>query len=206
MVSDCLLLRRTLSGDTCIELEPSTSAPELQGDSMRFTRAIAIVLIAILLAACANKEEQGTAVGAVAGGLLGSAMGRGNGKIAGALVGAVAGGIVGSAIGRSMDNQDRILAQRAELDAFERGQSGRPVACANPETAVTAKSFQASLTAAAALIAAITPTRFTSTVSPRRCAAQPAAIPTAPGAMSADRPPLAGWTTAGARRRAPVSR
>ena len=133
MVSDCLLLRRTLSGHTCIELEPSTSAPELQGDSMRFTRAIAIVLIPILLAACANKEEQGTAVGAVAGGLLGSAMGRGNGKIAGALVGAVAGGIVGSAIGRSMDNQDRILAQRAELDAFERGQSGRPVAWRNPE-------------------------------------------------------------------------
>ena len=172
---------------------------------MRFTRAIAIVLIPILLAACANKEEQGTAVGAVAGGLLGSAMGRGNGKIAGALVGAVAGGIVGSAIGRSMDQQDRMLAQRAELDAFERGRQGRPVAWRNPENGRYGEVIRASLPPAVAPIAATTPTRFISTVSPRRCAARPAAIPTAPGAMSADRPGR--WRdglTAGARRRAPV--
>lgn len=100
---------------------------------MRFSRAMALALIPLMLAGCSTKEEQGTAVGAVAGGLLGSAMGRGNGKIVGGLVGAVAGGVVGSAIGRSMDQQDRILAQRAERDAFERGESGRPVAWRNPD-------------------------------------------------------------------------
>ena len=47
--------------------------------------------------------------------------------------GLIVGGIVGSEIGRSMDRSDRLLAQRAELDAFERGQSGQTVVWRNPD-------------------------------------------------------------------------
>lgn len=100
---------------------------------MRIVCAVAAVMMAAGTGGCATKQEQGTAVGAVAGGLLGSAVGKGNGKIVGGLVGAVAGGIIGSEIGRSLDQQDRILAQRAEMDALERGQSGRAVAWRNPD-------------------------------------------------------------------------
>ncbi|MDX2155153.1 MAG: RT0821/Lpp0805 family surface protein [Hyphomicrobiaceae bacterium] len=80
-----------------------------------------------------SKADTGLAVGAVAGGIIGSAAGRGSGRIVGAMVGTVVGGIVGSEIGRSMDKQDRMLAERAEFDAFERGPSGRPVRWQNPD-------------------------------------------------------------------------
>lgn len=98
--------------------------------------AVVIVSISVALSGCgpdASKQDTGLAVGAVAGGILGSAAGRGSGRIAGAMIGAVAGGIIGSEIGRSMDRRDRILAQQAEYDAFERGPAGRPVHWQNPE-------------------------------------------------------------------------
>ena len=90
----------------------------------------ATVLIATLaLAGCSGngptKQETGLGIGALAGGLLGSTVGKGGGRVAATIAGAVIGGIVGSEIGRSMDKQDRILAQQAEYDALERGGSGR---------------------------------------------------------------------------------
>ncbi len=102
---------------------------------MRTMRGVAILMLPAMLAVggCANKQEQGTVAGAVAGGLLGSAVGKGNGKIVGGLVGAVAGGIIGSEIGRSLDDRDRMLARQAEMDALERGQSGRSYSWRNPD-------------------------------------------------------------------------
>jgi surface antigen len=96
-----------------------------------------VLLVPALLAACGpegpNKADTGLAVGAITGGLIGHSAGRGNGRAFAAAAGAVVGGILGSEIGRSMDRQDRLLAQRAEFDALERGPSGRPVAWRNPE-------------------------------------------------------------------------
>jgi surface antigen len=80
-----------------------------------------------------TKADTGLAVGAIAGGLLGNTVGKGGGRAAATIVGAVVGGIVGSEIGRSMDEQDRRLAQRAEYDAFESGDDGRPVHWRNPD-------------------------------------------------------------------------
>ncbi len=98
---------------------------------------VAVLAVSLAMAGCGpegpTKSDTGLAVGAVAGGIIGSAAGRGNGRIAGAIVGSVLGGIVGSEIGRSMDEQDRRLAERAEFDAFERGPSGRPVRWQNPD-------------------------------------------------------------------------
>ena len=92
-----------------------------------------IIGLSLPLAGCETKQDQGMVIGAVAGGLLGNSVGRGNGRGAATIVGAVIGGIVGSEIGRSMDKTDRLLAQQAEMDALERGQSGVPVAWRNPD-------------------------------------------------------------------------
>ena len=100
------------------------------------TRIIAAATVLALLGGCgpeASKQDSGLVVGAVAGGVLGNAAGRGGGRPAATIVGAVLGGIVGSEVGRSMDKQDRILAQQAELLALERGQSGVATPWRNPD-------------------------------------------------------------------------
>lgn len=109
--------------------------------SSRFSSLKSMAVVAVLsvgLAACGpdgpNKADTGLAVGAIAGGLLGSAVGKGKGKIAAAAVGAVVGGIVGSEIGRSLDKQDRLLAQRAEYAALESGRSGERTPWRNPDS------------------------------------------------------------------------
>lgn len=99
---------------------------------MRIWRFIAALLIPLGMAACANKEDSGLAVGAVAGGVIGNQFGGGSGKVAATVAGAVIGGIVGSEIGRSMDEEDRRYAQEAEYEAFERGQSGEVRHWRNP--------------------------------------------------------------------------
>ena len=104
---------------------------------MRTSRLVAVAAIGLTLmtglTGCETKQDQGLAVGAIAGGLLGNSVGRGNGRPAATIAGAVIGGIVGSEIGRSMDKTDRLLAERAARDAFERGQTGAPVAWRNPD-------------------------------------------------------------------------
>ncbi len=80
-----------------------------------------------------DKQDTGLVVGAAAGGILGNQVGRGSGKVLATVAGAVIGGIVGSEIGRSMDQQDRILAQQAEMNALERGRSGERIAWRNPD-------------------------------------------------------------------------
>ena len=97
---------------------------------------VAVVAVVAMLSGCgpeASKQDSGLLVGAVAGGLVGNAAGRGGGRPAATVLGAVVGGIVGSQVGRSMDRQDRILAQQAELLALERGESGRPTPWRNPD-------------------------------------------------------------------------
>lgn len=104
---------------------------------MQRSRIFIAALIPILLAGCSgdgpNKSDAGLAVGAVAGGLLGNTIGKGNGRVAATAIGAVIGGIVGSEVGRSMDQQDRMMAQQAEFDALERGQSGVARQWKNPD-------------------------------------------------------------------------
>lgn len=102
-----------------------------------FARAIGAASIALSLAACGpegpSKADTGLAVGALAGGILGNQVGKGGGRVAATAIGAVLGGIVGSEIGRSMDATDRMLAQQAEYEAFERGQSGVVRTWKNPD-------------------------------------------------------------------------
>ena len=54
-----------------------------------------------------------TAVGAVAGGMLGTALFHGHGQWAGIVGGALLGGIVGNQVGQAMDRRDRLNMQSA---------------------------------------------------------------------------------------------
>lgn len=103
----------------------------------RTVTATALALT-VALAGCSgpgapSKSDQGLAVGAVAGGILGNQVGRGSGRVLATVAGAVVGGIVGSEIGRSMDQQDRFLAEQAERRALEQGQSGQRTPWRNPD-------------------------------------------------------------------------
>jgi outer membrane lipoprotein SlyB len=66
-----------------------------------------------LLSGCGmSKRTIGTGAGAVAGGLIGSRFGGGNGQIASTIVGAGAGALAGYAIGGYMDKTDQIEANQ----------------------------------------------------------------------------------------------
>jgi len=73
-----------------------------------------------LIAGCGapgSRQQMGTGIGAVAGGVTGGLLARRN-PVAGAVIGAVAGGIVGGAIGRRLDEEERRqLALASELAA-----------------------------------------------------------------------------------------
>lgn len=60
-----------------------------------------------------NNEDVGVLAGGIAGGLLGSTIGGGNGKILAIAAGSIAGMLIGSSIGRDMDDNDRIRVNRA---------------------------------------------------------------------------------------------
>jgi surface antigen len=106
---------------------------------MAATNCFAAMLAALSLAACSAesgpKEVGGTALGAVAGGLAGNAIGASGGnRVAGTLIGAALGGFVGNRIGASLDDEDKRRAYAAQMQALETGPSGAPVAWRNPDS------------------------------------------------------------------------
>jgi surface antigen len=73
--------------------------------------------------ACSGRDHTGgTILGAIAGGVLGGAVSKGNGV--GIVGGALLGGLAGNAISRDMDCEDRSYAVRAYDDSF-RGRVGQ---------------------------------------------------------------------------------
>jgi len=70
-------------------------------------------------------QDAGALTGAVAGGIVGSALG--NGNIGAVAAGAVVGGLIGNEIGAGLDAQDRRMAMAAETRALEYGRPGTPV-------------------------------------------------------------------------------
>src|SRR5262249_50464849 len=106
---------------------------------MSFVRLFAAALVALSMAACAGtpetgqgpKENTGTLVGAVAGGLRGGGTGE---RIGGGLAGAGTGGLIGNRIGAGMDDDDKRRAYAAQMQALESGKSGVAVAWKNPDS------------------------------------------------------------------------
>lgn len=99
--------------------------------------ATALVISTLFMAACSgsfNKQDSGTVLGALAGGILGNQVGKGKGKVLATVAGAVVGGIVGSEIGKALDENDRRAAAEAEYYALEKGQSGDGTPWRNPDS------------------------------------------------------------------------
>ena len=118
---------------------------------MRRDQILVLAFIALGVAACASgngpREAGGTAAGAVTGGFIGAALGRGpGGRVAGALAGAALGGFLGNRIRAALDDDDRRRAYEAQIQALETGPSGAPVAWRNPDRDATAMSCPAPLT------------------------------------------------------------
>jgi surface antigen len=86
---------------------------------MKKARLIALSALisgALMLTGCQNqptKEEQAGLVGAIAGGLLGSQVGDGKGRMAAIMAGTIIGHHMGSSVGRTMDEVDRMKANQA---------------------------------------------------------------------------------------------
>lgn len=81
-------------------------------------------LLSISLVGCQNMSNQdvGVLTGGVAGGLLGSTIGKGSGQVLAIAAGTIAGAVIGGSIGRNMDQTDRLRMNAA----LERAPVGKP--------------------------------------------------------------------------------
>ncbi len=104
---------------------------------MRYISLIITFIAAINLAACSStggtKQTIGGLTGAALGGLLGSQFGSGKGQLAATGAGVLIGGLIGSEIGRSMDELDRMKANRAIVSAYS-APLGETIRWNNPES------------------------------------------------------------------------
>lgn len=80
-----------------------------------------------------DKATGGTVLGAIGGGLAGSQIGHGSGKVAATAAGVLLGALVGHEVGASLDKADRAEAARAEQAAYG-APIGQPIAWNNPES------------------------------------------------------------------------
>lgn len=96
-----------------------------------FTLLVALICCASLTA-CQDMSNQdvGVMTGAVAGGLLGSTIGGGSGKVLAIAAGTIAGAVIGGSIGKSMDDTDRMKMNQA----LENNPVGRPAYWNNRNT------------------------------------------------------------------------
>lgn len=104
---------------------------------MKASKITAIVLATALMAGCVTqgnqKEFAGTLLGAGLGGLAGSQIGSGKGQLAAVAVGTLAGAFIGRGIGQSLDNVDKLYAERAKSSAAA-VPVGQTVAWNNPNS------------------------------------------------------------------------
>lgn len=111
---------------------------------MRLIKLVLACVTAVAVAACATgdqygnpygaKQTGGTLIGAAAGGLLGSQIGHGGGRLAAVAIGTLGGALIGSEVGKSLDRADRIALEQSTQRALETGRSGAPVGWHNPDS------------------------------------------------------------------------
>lgn len=95
---------------------------------------IIVLFCSFSLIGCANmsKQDVGVVTGGVAGGLLGSTVGGGSGRILAIAAGTLAGAYIGGSIGKSMDDVDRMKMNQA----LENNSAGQPAYWRNAKTGV----------------------------------------------------------------------
>jgi surface antigen len=104
-------------------------------------RGVSVILAAALslsLSACADqgygrKQTAGALGGAALGGWAGAQVGKGDTRLAATAAGALLGALVGSEIGRTMDEVDKIKAERAYSQATT-APVGEEIVWANPDS------------------------------------------------------------------------
>ncbi|MGQ0527272.1 MAG: RT0821/Lpp0805 family surface protein [Alphaproteobacteria bacterium] len=100
---------------------------------------IPVMMLAFGLSACnttqgwGTKQTIGTGAGAVGGGLLGSQVGSGSGRLWATGAGVLLGGLLGSEIGSSLDRADMAYAQQANQRAYT-APVGERVTWNNPQS------------------------------------------------------------------------
>ena len=104
---------------------------------MKASKITAVVLATALMAGCVTqgnqKEFAGTLLGAGLGGFAGSKIGGGKGQLAAVAVGTLAGAFIGRGIGQSLDNIDKLYAERAKSSAAA-APVGQTIAWNNPDS------------------------------------------------------------------------
>ena len=101
----------------------------------RLFNTLLVLMLGVMLAGCQNmsKQDAGTITGAVAGGILGSTIGQGQGKILAIAAGSMAGAYIGNQVGKSMDDTDRMKMNQA----LEANSVGQPAYWKNHQTHAT---------------------------------------------------------------------
>lgn len=97
--------------------------------------ALVVLFCSASLIGCQNMSNQdvGVLTGGVAGGLLGSTIGKGGGQVLAIAAGTIAGAIIGGAVGKNMDDTDRLKMNRA----LDNNQVGQPAYWRNAHSGAT---------------------------------------------------------------------
>lgn len=103
------------------------------------TKIIPFLLSIFIISGCAtetsiNRQQSGTMMGALAGGLAASQFGKGEGMILAATAGALIGAYAGNQIGKKLDERDKLLAAKTAQVALETKPSGTSSEWRNPDS------------------------------------------------------------------------
>ena len=118
---------------------------------MKLRQLAMIVVLSLVVAACANaggpKQIGGTLLGGGLGALAGSQIGSGRGQLAAVAIGTLLGAFVGGETGKSLDRADKLFAQQTMQRSLETTQSGTTSSWANPDnghsgTVTPTRTFQ----------------------------------------------------------------
>lgn len=103
-------------------------------------KVIAIMATTVFLVGCTNqagevnKQALVGVTGAVAGGVLGSKVGRGSGNTAAIIGGAILGGMIGGEVGKSLDKADMAYHNKTQSQALEYNRVGTTSSWKNPDS------------------------------------------------------------------------
>ena len=103
---------------------------------MRFVQSTLLTAALAATTGCASMSQQetaGTVLGGVAGAVVGSQFGKGDGRTAATALGAVIGATVGRNIGKALDETSRQRAGAATEQALKTAAVGEEISWENPE-------------------------------------------------------------------------
>jgi surface antigen len=119
-------------------VQPLSAAQRGVSGSRKAPVLVALGLVAVLAAGCADqsgpKQNVGTVLGGVGGAVAGSQFGKGKGQLVGVAAGTLLGALMGSEVGKSLDRADQQHLSGANQRAFETARSGTAVTWRNPDS------------------------------------------------------------------------